>query len=52
LESLAEVLRDTSLCGLGQNSASPLLSSLKWFREEFEEHIFDRRCSTAVCRDM
>jgi NADH:ubiquinone oxidoreductase subunit F (NADH-binding)/Pyruvate/2-oxoacid:ferredoxin oxidoreductase delta subunit/(2Fe-2S) ferredoxin len=52
LESLAEVLRDTSLCGLGQNSASPLLSSLKWFREEFEEHIFDRHCSAAVCRDM
>lgn len=52
LESLAEVLRDTSLCGLGQNSANPLLSSLKWFREEFEEHIFDRRCSSAVCREM
>jgi len=52
LESLAEVLRDTSLCGLGQNSANPLLSSLKWFREEFEEHIFDRRCASAVCRDM
>jgi NADH:ubiquinone oxidoreductase subunit F (NADH-binding) len=52
LESLAEVLRDTSLCGLGQHSANPLLSSLKWFREEFEEHIFDRRCAAAVCRDM
>jgi NADH:ubiquinone oxidoreductase subunit F (NADH-binding)/(2Fe-2S) ferredoxin len=52
LENLAEVLRDTSLCGLGQNSANPLLSSLKWFREEYEEHIFDRRCSAAVCRDM
>jgi NADH:ubiquinone oxidoreductase subunit F (NADH-binding) len=52
LESLAEVLRDTSLCGLGQNAASPLLSSLKWFREEFEEHIFDRRCSAAVCREL
>jgi NADH:ubiquinone oxidoreductase subunit F (NADH-binding)/Pyruvate/2-oxoacid:ferredoxin oxidoreductase delta subunit/(2Fe-2S) ferredoxin len=52
LENLAEVLRDTSLCGLGQNSANPLLSSLKWFREEFEEHIFDRRCSASVCSDM
>jgi NADH:ubiquinone oxidoreductase subunit F (NADH-binding)/Pyruvate/2-oxoacid:ferredoxin oxidoreductase delta subunit/(2Fe-2S) ferredoxin len=52
LENLAEVLRDTSLCGLGQNSPNPLMSSLKWFREEFEEHIFDRRCSAAVCRDM
>ncbi|MCX6248664.1 MAG: SLBB domain-containing protein [Bacteroidetes bacterium] len=52
LENLAEVLRDTSLCGLGQNSANPVLSSLKWFREEFEEHIFDRRCAASVCRDM
>jgi NADH:ubiquinone oxidoreductase subunit F (NADH-binding) len=52
LESLAEVLRDTSLCGLGQHSANPLLSSLRWFREEFEEHIFDRRCAAAVCSDM
>jgi NADH:ubiquinone oxidoreductase subunit F (NADH-binding)/Pyruvate/2-oxoacid:ferredoxin oxidoreductase delta subunit len=52
LENLAETLRDTSLCGLGQNSANPLLSSLKWFREEFEEHIFDRRCSSSVCSDM
>lgn len=52
LESLAEVLRDTSLCRLGKNAANPLLSSLKWFRAEFEEHIFDRRCSSAVCRYM
>jgi NADH:ubiquinone oxidoreductase subunit F (NADH-binding)/Pyruvate/2-oxoacid:ferredoxin oxidoreductase delta subunit/(2Fe-2S) ferredoxin len=52
LENLAEVLRDTSLCGLGQNSPNPLVSSLKWFREEYEEHIFDRRCAAAICRDM
>ena len=52
LEDLAEVLHDTPLCGLGQNSANPLLSSLRWFREEFEEHIFDRRCAASVCRDM
>jgi len=52
LESLAEVIRDTSLCGLGQNAPNPVLSSLKWFREEFEEHIFDRRCSAGVCHDL
>lgn len=52
LESLAQVTGDTSLCGLGQNAANPILSSLKWFREEFEEHIFDRRCAAGVCHDL
>ncbi len=52
MESLAEVIRDTSLCGLGQNAPNPVLSSLKWFREEFEEHIFDRRCAAGVCHDL
>ncbi len=52
LESLAEVIRDTSLCGLGQNAPNPVLSSLKWFRDEFEEHIFDRRCRAGVCHDL
>ena len=52
LENLAEVIRDTSLCGLGRNAPNPLLSSLKWFREEFEAHIFDRQCSAGVCHDL
>ena len=52
LENLAHVISDTSLCGLGQNAPNPVLSSLKWFREEFEEHIFDRRCSAGVCHDL
>jgi NADH:ubiquinone oxidoreductase subunit F (NADH-binding)/Pyruvate/2-oxoacid:ferredoxin oxidoreductase delta subunit/(2Fe-2S) ferredoxin len=52
LESLANVICDTSLCGLGQNAPNPVLSSLKWFREEFEEHIFDRRCAAGVCHDL
>ncbi len=52
LETLAEVLKDTSLCGLGQNAPNPVMSSLAWFREEFEEHIFDRRCSAGICRDL
>lgn len=52
LESLAEVIRDTSLCGLGRNAPNPVLSSLKWFREEFEEHIFDRRCTAGICHDL
>lgn len=52
LESLAEVIRDTSLCGLGQNAANPVLSSLRWFREEYEEHIFDRKCRAGRCHDL
>jgi NADH:ubiquinone oxidoreductase subunit F (NADH-binding)/Pyruvate/2-oxoacid:ferredoxin oxidoreductase delta subunit len=52
LESLAEVIRDTSLCGLGQNAPNPVLSSLKWFREEYEEHIFDRKCQAGICHDL
>ncbi|MDP4281066.1 MAG: NADH-ubiquinone oxidoreductase-F iron-sulfur binding region domain-containing protein [Bacteroidota bacterium] len=52
LENLANVIHDTSLCGLGQNASNPVLSALKWFREEFEEHIFDRRCATGTCRGL
>jgi NADH:ubiquinone oxidoreductase subunit F (NADH-binding)/(2Fe-2S) ferredoxin len=52
LESLAEVMRDTSLCGLGQTAPNPVLSALKSFREEFEEHIFDRKCAASVCRNL
>ncbi len=52
LETLAEVIRDTSLCGLGQNAPNPVLSSLKWFREEYEDHIFDRKCCAGVCHDL
>lgn len=52
LESLAEVIKSTSLCGLGKTAPNPLLSTLKWFREEYEEHIFDRKCRAGVCHDL
>ena len=52
LESLAEVIHATSLCGLGQNAPNPVVSSLKYFREEFEEHIFDRYCAAGICHDL
>jgi len=52
LETLAEVIRDTSLCGLGQKASNPLLSSIHWFRHEYEEHIFDRKCAAGVCHDL
>ncbi|MCD4771817.1 MAG: NADH-quinone oxidoreductase subunit NuoF [Bacteroidales bacterium] len=52
LERLGKVIKETSLCGLGQTAPNPVLSSLKWFREEFEEHIFERKCSAGVCTEL
>jgi len=52
LETLGESIKATSLCGLGQFAPNPVLSSLKWFRREFDEHIFDRRCKAGVCRHL
>jgi len=52
LETIASVMKDTSLCGLGQTAANPFLSALHNFREEFEEHIFDRKCRANVCRGL
>ncbi len=49
LESLAEVIRDTSLCGLGQTAPNPVLSTLRWFRDEYEAHLFERRCPAGAC---
>ncbi len=52
LESLAEVIKDTSMCGLGRRAANPVLTTLKWFRDEYEEHIFERNCSAGVCQEL
>lgn len=52
LESLAEVIKETSLCGLGKTAPTPVLTALKWFREEFDEHIYERKCRANVCKDL
>ena len=52
LEKLGKVIKETSLCGLGQTAPNPVLSTLKWFREEYEEHIFDRKCRANVCTEL
>ncbi|KAA3613132.1 MAG: NADH-quinone oxidoreductase subunit NuoF [Calditrichaeota bacterium] len=52
LPRLAEVIQETSLCGLGQSAPNPVLSTLRWFRHEYEEHIYERNCSAGVCQDM
>ena len=52
LEELAEVVRETSLCGLGQSAANPVLSTLRFFRDEYEAHIMDTRCPAGVCQGL
>jgi NADH:ubiquinone oxidoreductase subunit F (NADH-binding)/Pyruvate/2-oxoacid:ferredoxin oxidoreductase delta subunit/(2Fe-2S) ferredoxin len=52
LNRLAEVIQDTSLCGLGQSAPNPVLSTLRHFRAEYEAHIYERRCPAGVCRDL
>ena len=52
LEELAEVVADTSLCGLGKTAPNPVLSALRYFRPEFEAHIYQKRCPAAVCTPL
>ena len=52
LEELAYVVRDTSMCGLGQSAANPVLSTLRYFRSEYERHIVDKRCDAFVCTQL
>jgi NADH:ubiquinone oxidoreductase subunit F (NADH-binding) len=44
LEKLGKIIKETSLCGLGQSAPNPVLSTLRWFREEYEAHVFERVC--------
>jgi len=52
LESLAEQIKTTSLCGLGQTAPNPVLTTLRYFRDEYEEHIKDHRCRGGRCKDL
>ncbi len=52
LQRLADVIKDTSLCGLGQSAPNPVLSGLRYFKDEYEEHLFDRKCRAHVCKDL
>jgi NADH:ubiquinone oxidoreductase subunit F (NADH-binding)/Pyruvate/2-oxoacid:ferredoxin oxidoreductase delta subunit/(2Fe-2S) ferredoxin len=52
LEELAPVIRDTSLCGLGQTAPNPVLATLRYFRDEYEAHVFERRCPAKACRAL
>jgi bidirectional [NiFe] hydrogenase diaphorase subunit len=49
LEELCDMVGSTSLCGLGQSAPNPVLSTLRYFREEYLEHIEQKRCRAGVC---
>ena len=52
LETLAHYIKDNSLCGLGQTAPNPVLSTLRFFRDEYIAHIVDKRCPAGVCKKL
>lgn len=52
LRDLSEVIKDTSLCGLGQSSPNPVLSTLDNFLDEYLAHVVDHKCPSGQCRDL
>ncbi|HOW85881.1 MAG TPA: NADH-ubiquinone oxidoreductase-F iron-sulfur binding region domain-containing protein [Candidatus Aminicenantes bacterium] len=52
LEELAIAVKDASLCGLGQTAANPVLSTLRYFRSEYEKHVVEKRCPAMVCKEI
>ena len=52
LEDLADAVRDASLCALGGTAPNPVLSTLRYFRDEYEAHINDKKCPAGVCREL
>jgi len=52
LEEMAGVIKNAALCGLGQTAPNPVLSTIRYFRKEYEEHIREHRCRAAVCSAM
>ena len=52
LLELAETISATALCGLGKSAASPVVSTIKNFRDEYEAHIFEKRCPAGVCQKL
>jgi NADH:ubiquinone oxidoreductase subunit F (NADH-binding)/(2Fe-2S) ferredoxin len=52
LEELSQYIKSASLCGLGMTAPNPVLSTLRYFRDEYEVHIRDKKCPALVCRDL
>ncbi|MFC1706107.1 NADH-ubiquinone oxidoreductase-F iron-sulfur binding region domain-containing protein [Planctomycetota bacterium] len=52
LEELANVVKDTTMCGLGQTAPNPVLSTLRHFQDEYLEHVVNKRCPAGVCKSL
>jgi NADH:ubiquinone oxidoreductase subunit F (NADH-binding)/Pyruvate/2-oxoacid:ferredoxin oxidoreductase delta subunit len=52
LKELASVVKSASLCGLGQTAPNPVLTTLRYFRDEYEAHIRDHKCPAGVCKEL
>lgn len=52
LQKLAQQIKDNSLCGLGQTAPNPVLTTIRYFRQEYEEHIFNKRCPAKSCKSL
>ncbi len=52
LQDLSDVIKDASLCALGQTAPNPVLTTIQYFRDEYEAHIKERRCPAKVCKDL
>ncbi len=52
LETLAHTVKNASLCGLGQTAPNPVLTTLKYFRHEYEAHIIEKKCPALVCKEL
>ncbi|MCW3986494.1 MAG: 4Fe-4S binding protein [Candidatus Bathyarchaeota archaeon] len=52
LQELAEMVKDFSLCGLGRTSPNTVLSTLKYFQDEYQTHVKDKKCTAGICKDL
>jgi NADH-quinone oxidoreductase subunit F len=52
LQELADMISSTALCGLGKTAAFPVISTIKYFRDEYEAHVLEKRCPTKTCQKL
>lgn len=52
LEELAYKIKDGSMCGLGQTAPNPVLTTIKYFRNEYEDHIYNKKCTARACKEL
>jgi NADH-quinone oxidoreductase subunit F len=52
LKELAEAVKDTTMCGLGQTASNPVLSTLHYFQDEYHQHVVDKKCNSFVCKEL